>query len=151
MLLNTSTRFRHLGLALSIFYLLYNVTTFYSVSLYKLYPSSVYNLATPFDSVIPFIPAMIVPYSWSLILFVGSFFLVHTSIQLSLLTYRLILTTVFACFIFIPLGSHFIGRYLITGRNSAISYCKWWTSHLISYRLCMSVMPSCFVCRYGML
>ena len=100
MLLNTSTRFRHLGLALSIFYLLYNVTTFYSVSLYKFYPSSVYNLATPFDSVIPFIPAMIVPYSWSLILFVGSFFLVRTSIQLSLLTYRLILATVFACFIF---------------------------------------------------
>ena len=95
-----STRFRHLGLALSIFYLLYNVTTLYSVSLYKLYPSTIHNLATPFDSAIPFIPAMIVPYSWSLILFVVSFFLVRTSTQLSLLSYRLILATIFACLIF---------------------------------------------------
>jgi len=95
-----STRFRHLALALSIFYLLYNVTTLYSVSLYKLYPSTIYNLATPFDSAIPFIPAMIVPYSWSLILFVVSFFLVRTSTQLSLLSYRLILATIFACLIF---------------------------------------------------
>ncbi|WP_201579652.1 phosphatase PAP2 family protein [Psychrobacter sp. Pi2-52] len=94
------TRFKHLGLALAIFYLLYNLTTFYSVSLYKLYPSKVHNLATPFDSMIPFIPAMIVPYSWSLILFVASFFLVRTSTQLSLLSYRLILTTIFACLIF---------------------------------------------------
>ncbi|MGE6473990.1 phosphatase PAP2 family protein [Psychrobacter sp. NPDC078631] len=95
-----STRFRHLALALAIFYLLYNLTTFYSVSLYKLYPSKVHNLATPFDSIIPFIPAMIVPYSWSLILFVASFFLVRTSAQLSLLTYRLILATIFACLVF---------------------------------------------------
>jgi len=43
---------------------------------------------------------MIVPYSWSLILFVASFFLVRTSAQLSLLTYRLILATIFACLIF---------------------------------------------------
>ncbi|MBH0095345.1 phosphatase PAP2/dual specificity phosphatase family protein [Psychrobacter sp. NZS113] len=95
-----STRLRHLALALSIFYLLYNVTTLYSVSLYKLYPSTIHNLAMPFDSAIPFIPAMIVPYSWSLILFVVSFFLVRTSTQLSLLSYRLILATIFACLIF---------------------------------------------------
>ncbi len=93
-------RFKHLVLALSIFYLLYNLTTLYSVSLYKLYPSTIHNLATPFDSAIPFIPAMIVPYSWSLILFVVSFFLVRTSTQLSLLSYRLILATIFACLIF---------------------------------------------------
>jgi len=49
---------------------------------------------------IPFIPAMIVPYSWSLVLFVISFFLVRTSTQLSLLSYRLILATIFACLIF---------------------------------------------------
>ncbi|MDN3453287.1 MULTISPECIES: phosphatase PAP2 family protein [unclassified Psychrobacter] len=97
---STSTRFRHLGLALSVFYLLYNVTTLYSVSLYKLYPSKMHHLATSFDSVIPFIPAMIVPYSWSLILFVAGFFLVRTSTQLSLLSYRLILATIFACLIF---------------------------------------------------
>lgn len=94
------TRFRHLGLALLNFYLLYNVTTLYSVSLYKIAPSAIHHLATPFDSIIPFIPAMIVPYSWSLVLFVASFFLVRTSRQLSLLTYRLILATTFACLIF---------------------------------------------------
>lgn len=93
-------RFKHLGLALSIFYLLYNLTTVYSVSLYTFYPSQIYNLATPFDKFVPFIPAMIVPYSWSLVLFVASFFLVRTSTQLSLLTYRLILTTIVACLIF---------------------------------------------------
>lgn len=93
-------RFRHLSIALSIFYLLYNLTTFYSVSLYKLYPAQIHNLATPFDDVIPFIPVMIVPYSWSLILFVASFFLVRTAAQLSILTRRLILATTFACFIF---------------------------------------------------
>ena len=76
------------------------MTTLYSVSLYEIAPSSIHNLATPFDSAIPFIPAMIVPYSWSLILFVVSFFLVRTSTQLSLLTYRLILATIFACLIF---------------------------------------------------
>ncbi|NYR10390.1 phosphatase PAP2/dual specificity phosphatase family protein [Psychrobacter sp. BI730] len=68
--------------------------------MYTLYPSKIHNLATPFDSMIPFIPAMIVPYSWSLILFMASFFLVRTSTQLSLLTYRLILATIFACLIF---------------------------------------------------
>jgi len=94
------SRFKHLGLALSIFYLLYNLTTVYSVSLYTLYPSQIHDLATPFDSMIPFIPAMIVPYSWSLILFVVSFFLVRTSTQLSLLTYRLILATISGCLIF---------------------------------------------------
>ncbi|GAF56734.1 Ser/Thr and Tyr protein phosphatase [Psychrobacter sp. JCM 18901] len=93
-------RFKHLGLALSIFYLLYNLTTVYSVSLYTLYPSTIHNLATPFDNAIPFIPAMIVPYSWSLTLFVVSFFLVRTSTKLSLLSYRLILATIFACLIF---------------------------------------------------
>ena len=98
--LSISTRFRHLCLALAIFYLLYNVTTFYSVSLYEIAPSSIHNLATPFDVVIPFMPVMIIPYSWSLILFVVGFFLVRTSTQLSLLTWRLILATVFACLIF---------------------------------------------------
>ena len=93
-------RFKHLGLALAIFYLLYNLTTVYSVSLYTRYPSQIYNLATPFDKFVPFIPAMIIPYSWSLVLFVVSFFLVRTSTQLSLLSYRLILTTIFACLIF---------------------------------------------------
>ncbi|WP_261870782.1 phosphatase PAP2 family protein [Psychrobacter sp. JCM 18901] len=68
--------------------------------MYTLYPSTIHNLATPFDNAIPFIPAMIVPYSWSLTLFVVSFFLVRTSTKLSLLSYRLILATIFACLIF---------------------------------------------------
>ena len=71
---SNTDRFRHLGLALSIFYLLYNLTTFYSVSLYEISPLRVHNLAIPFDNVVPFISGMIVPYSWSLILFVMGFF-----------------------------------------------------------------------------
>lgn len=98
--LSNSARFKHLGIALSIFYLLYNLTAVYSVSLYQVFPAQIHNLAIPFDDVIPFIPVMIVPYSWSLILFVASFFLVRTAAQLSLLTRRLVLATVFACLIF---------------------------------------------------
>ena len=97
---SNATRFKHLSMALSTFYLLYNLTTLYSASLYKLYPAQIHNLVTPFDDVMPFIPVMIIPYSWSLILFVASFFLVRTAAQLSILTRRLILATVFACFIF---------------------------------------------------
>ena len=110
---SNSTRFKHLGMALSVFYLLYNLTTFYSISLYKLYPAKIHSLATPFDDVIPFIPVMIIPYSWSLILFVASFFLVRTAAQLSILTRRLILTTVFACFIFYCYPARFSFHRLI--------------------------------------
>lgn len=117
-----TTRFRHLCIALSIFYLLYNVTTLYSVSLYEIAPSSIHNLATPFDSTIPFIPAMIVPYSWSLILFVVSFFLVRTSTQLSLLTYRLILATIFACLIFYFYPARFSFHRLIPGDWTQFGY-----------------------------
>ncbi|MGP9548198.1 phosphatase PAP2 family protein [Psychrobacter sp. AOP7-D1-21] len=106
-------RFKHLCLALSIFYLLYNLTTFYSVSLYTRYPSQIHNLATPFDNAIPFIPAMIIPYSWSLVLFVASFFLVRTSTQLFLLTYRLILATIFACLIFYLYPARFSFRRVV--------------------------------------
>ena len=110
---SNATRFKHLGIALSIFYLLYNLTTLYSVSLYKLYPAQIHNLATLFDDVIPFIPVMIIPYSWSLILFVASFFLVRTAAQLSILTRRLILATVFACFIFYCYPARFSFHRLI--------------------------------------
>ena len=110
---SNATRFKHLGIALSVFYLLYNLTTLYSVSLYKLYPEQIHSLATPFDDVIPFIPVMIIPYSWSLILFVASFFLVRTAAQLSILTRRLILATVFACFIFYCYPARFSFHRLI--------------------------------------
>ena len=110
---SNTDRFRHLGLALSIFYLLYNLTTFYSVSLYEISPLRVHNLAIPFDNVVPFISGMIVPYSWSLVLFVMSFFLVRTSIQLSLLTYRLILATIFACLVFYLYPARFSFHRLI--------------------------------------
>ena len=100
-------------MALSVFYLLYNLTTFYSVSLYKLYPAKIHSLATPFDDVIPFISVMIIPYSWSLILFVASFFIVRTAAQLSLLTRRLILATTFACLIFYCYPARFSFHRLI--------------------------------------
>ena len=56
---------------------------------------------------------MIIPYSWSLILFVASFFLVRTAAQLSILTRRLILATVFACFIFYCYPARFSFHRLI--------------------------------------
>ncbi|WP_127891422.1 phosphatase PAP2 family protein [Psychrobacter sp. FDAARGOS_221] len=58
------------------------------------------NLALSIDSHIPFISAMIVPYSWSILLFCTGFFLVNTQHQLSMLTRRLVLSTLFACFVF---------------------------------------------------
>lgn len=119
---SNATRFKHLGMALSIFYLLYNLTTLYSVSLYKLYPAQIHNLATPFDDVIPFIAAMIVPYSWSLILFVASFFLVRTAAQLLILTRRLLLATTFACFIFYCYPARFSFHRLIPGDWTQFGY-----------------------------
>ncbi|WP_114701948.1 phosphatase PAP2 family protein [Psychrobacter proteolyticus] len=65
---------------------------------------------------------MIVPYSWSLVLFVVSFFLVRTSTQLSLLTYRLILATVFACLIFYFYPARFSFHRLITDDWTQFGY-----------------------------
>ena len=97
---SNAVRFRYLALTLAIFYLLYNLTNFYSAMLYEVAPWKIHNLATSFDNAIPFIAAMIVPYSWSLLLFVASFFIVRTMPQLVLLTRRLIVATILACLIF---------------------------------------------------
>lgn len=93
-------RVRYLAMTLTIFYVLYTLTNRYSAMLYEVAPWQVHNIAIPFDDKIPFIPAMIVPYSWSLLLFVVSFFMVRTMTQLVLLTRRLIIATILACFIF---------------------------------------------------
>ncbi|ALF60204.1 hypothetical protein AOC03_09280 [Psychrobacter urativorans] len=97
---SNSVRVRYLALTLAIFYLLYTLTNSYSATLYEIAPSRVHNLAITFDNAIPFIPVMIVPYSWSLLLFVASFFMVRTMLQLVLLTRRLIVATIMACLIF---------------------------------------------------
>ncbi|WP_227691532.1 phosphatase PAP2 family protein [Psychrobacter aestuarii] len=65
---------------------------------------------------------MIVPYSWSLVLFVGSFFLVRTFTQLSLLSYRLILATVFACLIFYVYPARFSFHRLISDDWTQFGY-----------------------------
>lgn len=93
-------RLQQLALSLLVFYLLYTLTNLYGAALYQLNPSHIQNLALPLDRNIPFIPAMIVPYSWSLLLFCASFFMVRTSQQLTSLTRRLILATLFATLIF---------------------------------------------------
>ena len=96
----TSARLGYLALTLGIFYLLYSLSNIYSANLYKHIPNSVHILATSLDTHITFIPIMIVPYGWSLLLFCASFFMVNTRRQLTLLTYRLILATLLACLIF---------------------------------------------------
>ncbi|MGP4952874.1 phosphatase PAP2/dual specificity phosphatase family protein [Psychrobacter sp. T6-1] len=103
------TRRLSLTIALGLFALLYTVTNFYAQTLFddiqqhltfSLVPKTIYELSVPLDTFIPFIPVMIVPYSWSILLFCASFFVVKTPWQLSLLTRRLILATVLGCLIF---------------------------------------------------
>lgn len=120
--ISNSIRFQHLAVALSIFYLLYTLTTLYSASLYELAPAQFYNLSTPFDETIPFISVMIVPYSWSLLLFAASFFLVRTPTQLVMLTRRLILATLFACLVFYSYPARFSFNRTMPDDWSQIGY-----------------------------
>ena len=115
----TSARLGYLALTLGIFYLLYSLSNIYSANLYKHIPNSVHILATSLDTHITFIPIMIVPYGWSLLLFCASFFMVNTRRQLTLLTYRLILATLLACliFYFYPARFSFI-RPILKGMDS---------------------------------
>lgn len=99
-LLSPKSRLIHLAIALTVFYVLYTLINSYSSYLYIVNPGKVHVLATSIDSTIRFIPAMIVPYSWSLLLFCISFFLVQTPKQLTLLTRRLVIATILACIIF---------------------------------------------------
>ena len=110
--LSMKSRWVSLACAFGIFAILYSLTNLYAQTLLygiqfselssinSVWPKKVYNLATPIDVAIPFIPLMIVPYSWSIMLFCAGFFMVKTPAQLSLLTGKLILATLFACFIF---------------------------------------------------
>lgn len=111
---SVSMTFRWISLAYAfgVFAMLYSLTNIYAQALFydiqfselssinSVWPQKVYSLATPVDAAIPFIPLMIVPYSWSIILFCASFFMVKTPAQLSLLTRKLILATLFACVVF---------------------------------------------------
>lgn len=99
-LLSPKSRLIHLAVALTVFYVLYTLTNSYGSYLYTFDPAEVHVLASSIDSNIRFIPAMIIPYSWSLLLFCISFFLVQTSEQLTLLTRRLVIATILACIIF---------------------------------------------------
>lgn len=108
--LSITLRIKGLTIALGLFALLYTLTNTYAEKVFievqsghkfsHLPHARVHLLTTTIDSTIPFISSMIVPYSWSIILFCIGFFLVKTQRQLSLLTQRLILATLFACFIF---------------------------------------------------
>lgn len=110
--LSMKSRCISLACAFGIFAILYSLTNTYAQTLFydiqfstlnsinSIWPKKVYNLTTPIDAAIPFMPLMIVPYSWSIMLFCASFFMVKTPVQLSLLTRKLILATLFACLIF---------------------------------------------------
>lgn len=98
--LSLKARVSHLVVALTVFYVLYSLTNSYSSALYAIYPHKVHVLVSALDAQIRFVPSMIVPYSWSLILFCASFFLVRTPQQLAKLTGRLVLATALAAVIF---------------------------------------------------
>ena len=111
-LVSMTARVLSLAYALGVFSVLYSLTNFYADSLFhdiglhgfstthSLWAKQIYQLDIATDSMVPFIPTMIVPYSWSFIVFCASFFIVKTPKQLSLLTRRLILATLFGCLIF---------------------------------------------------
>lgn len=121
-MITKGARLQHLALSLLVFYLLYTLTNLYGAALYLINPSHIHNLALPLDHTIPFIPAMIVPYSWSLLLFCASFFMVRTSQQLSLLTRRLILATLFATLTFYLYPARFSFIRPITSDWTQIGY-----------------------------
>jgi len=121
-MITKGARLQHLSLSLLVFYLLYTLTNLYGAALYLINPSHIHNLALPLDHTIPFIPAMIVPYSWSLLLFCASFFMVRTSQQLTLLTRRLILATLYATLIFYLYPARFSFIRPITSDWTQIGY-----------------------------
>ncbi len=116
------SRVQHLVAALLIFSVLYTLTNSYGAAVSSCCPNRIYNLATAFDNSIAFIPAMIVPYSWSLIVFVASFFMVRTSHQLSLLASRLIIATLLACVIFYIYPARFSFNRPLTTDWTALGY-----------------------------
>ncbi len=65
------------------------------------------SLASTFDTAIPFLPWMVVPYASSGMLFVLVFFLVRTPEQLRVASRRLLLATIAGCLVFIVLPARF--------------------------------------------
>ena len=85
---NFTSRIISLIVALALFSVLYSLTNVYAQVLFNslqpiqfnaanpIISRKIYTLALPIDDSVPFIAAMIVPYSWSILLFCVSFFLV---------------------------------------------------------------------------
>ena len=115
-------RIAHLLAALLIFAVLYSLTNAYSMALFDSYPERINTLAIMIDRRIPFIPAMIIPYSWSMILFIASFFMVRTVRQLSVLRARLIIATLLACLIFYLYPARFSFVRPLTSDWTAFGY-----------------------------
>ena len=86
--------------ALGVFYCLYPLTNLYSEALSHTRSFQHVQVISNIDGVIPFIEWMIIPYSWSLILFIASFFIVTSIKQLHKLTVCIILATLAACLCF---------------------------------------------------
>ena len=97
---NLSQRIICLLWALGVFYCLYPLTNLYSEVLSHIRPFYNVQVISSIDGVIPFIEWMIIPYSWSLILFIASFFIVSSIKQLHKLTICIILATLAACLCF---------------------------------------------------
>ena len=109
---NFTSRIISLIVALALFSVLYSLTNVYAQVLFNslqpiqfnaanpIISRKIYTLALPIDDSVPFIAAMIVPYSWSILLFCVSFFLVKSTQQLSVLTSRIILATLLAAIVF---------------------------------------------------
>ncbi|MDN5565793.1 MAG: phosphatase PAP2 family protein [Psychrobacter sp.] len=98
--LSLSLRLQHLIIALLLFAIFYTLTNAYSAIVFDSYPQRIHSLAITIDNKIPFISTMIIPYSWSMIVFIASFFIVRTARQLSVLSARLIVATLLACLVF---------------------------------------------------
>lgn len=119
---SVSLRVQYLAAALLLFLVLYTLTNKYSSAAFEHASTRIHNLAVIGDNYISFIPAMIVPYSWSMILFIASFFMVRTSHQLSLLTSRLILATLLASIVFYLYPAHFSFDRPLTTDWTAFGY-----------------------------
>ena len=115
-------RLSHLAIALVIFAIFYSLTNSYSAAVFVSYPERIRNLAMSYDNNIVFIASMIIPYSWSLILFVASFFMVSTDKQLSKLTSRLIIATLLACLVFYLFPARFSFIRPLTSDWTALGY-----------------------------
>ena len=98
--LRLSLRLQHLIIAFLLFAIFYTLTNAYSATVFDSCPDRIHSLAITIDSKVPFIPAMIIPYSWSMIVFIAGFFMVRTARQLSVLSARLIVATLLACLVF---------------------------------------------------